>query len=170
MITETTRPPQAPVRSSIVAVAATSTARFRCVLAALGLGADAGAARSVLIVGIVKLGMLERWFAPTTGLITVEATEAAAVRDASRAASEAASSLSIGVVARHCACTGWRDARLRRALSAHHCQSLFVHASDMPAWRRRRLRRQLAEVGVSLVVVDAESTGRQTTNDRGDAP
>ena len=157
MIAETRRP---TVRepTSVVAVGATSTAGFTRLLPALRLRADVSEVRSVLVIGIAKLNPV-LYFAPTTGLIRLEDITAEEIRLADRAASAAVMPLEMDVASRHCACNGWRDARLCRVLSAYDCQSLFVHASDVPTWRRRGLRRRLAAVGVSLVVVDAKSTG-----------
>ena len=153
MLIEMTRPASAPVRTSAVAIAATSQAAFRSAIPALQLSRP----RFVLVLGVARLNTWDTFFAPGTGLIKLDDMEAAAIRCADRAATAAASSLPMDVDSRHCVCSGWRDKGLRGAVAANECESLIVHASDLPAWRRGRVRRWLGEVGVSLVVVDAES-------------
>lgn len=126
------------------------------VLPALSRAIGVNKVCSVVVIGIARLNTWETYFAPSTGLIKLEDMEAQAIRLADRTAHAAAMSLSPDVASRHFACHGWRG--LPGALRGCGCESLFVHASDVPPWRRPGLRRSLAKVGASLVVVDAEST------------
>lgn len=147
----------APPSTAVVAVAATSYPRLVGVLSVLAAQCEA---RSVLVIGVAKVGVLETYFAPTTGVVRWEDMQDAATQVALRVAGEAVAAISWDVAARHCACSGWRDSALLDAVSGAGCERLFVHASDTPAWRARVLRKWLADAGVSLVVVDPASTGR----------
>lgn len=154
-------PPGAAMRRrpAAVAVAATSAAAFDRILSTPWDGTDLERVSSVLVIGVARLGLMESYFAPSTGFVSLQDLQAEALRDAQRAAGAAAISMPIDVESRHCACFGWRGPGLRRALQAHGCASLLVDAVDVRSWRHPGLRRCLADIGVAVAVAHPTSTG-----------
>jgi len=152
MATQAVAPHKPQARTVGIAVAATTQPRLVRVLDDLWASEDR--VGFVLVIGVARIGVLESFFAPQTGMVKYNDLEAMAVRTADRIASAAAMSLPSTIRSRHCACTGWRD--VRDAVKGVGCDRVYAHRADLPPLRLRVLRSRLSEIGTSLSVVDAE--------------